>query len=114
MGAKRNSIRSPPLAERRSARRPDAGASSPRWSRSFFPRKAESMLGWNRIAAKTRNLFRGSQAEQELQREIDSHVALIEEDLVRQGMTPEDASREARRRYGSVTQIKELHREERS
>lgn len=59
------------------------------------------------------NLF-GSRAEREMQREIDAHLALIEEDFVRQGVSPDEARRAARRTYGGIEQSKELHREARS
>ena len=51
--------------------------------------------------------------EAELAREIDAHLALLEEEYLRQGMTPEDARRAARLAYGGVEQAKQLHRDER-
>jgi len=47
-------------------------------------------------------------------REIESHLALLQDDFERQGMSPEDARRAARSAYGGVEQTKELHREARS
>jgi predicted permease len=64
--------------------------------------------------AKFANLFRGQRAEDEMAREIAAHLALIEEDYQRRGMTPEEARVAARRAYGGVEQSKELHRDERS
>lgn len=60
------------------------------------------------------NLFRGSRAESELAREIDSHLALLEEDFECRGLSPDEARRAAHRAYGGVEQAKELHREARS
>ena len=49
--------------------------------------------------------------EEEFSSEIEAHLALMSEDLVRRGMTPAEAGCEARRQFGGVTQIQELHRE---
>jgi putative ABC transport system permease protein len=72
------------------------------------------MLGWNRFLAKISNMLRPNKAEQDLNREIESHIALIEDDFHAQGMTPEKARVAAVRAYGNVAQVKESHREERS
>ncbi len=56
-------------------------------------------------------LFRN--AENELNREINSHLALLQDDFERKGLPPEDARRAAQRAYGGVEQVKELHRDER-
>ena len=49
--------------------------------------------------------------EAEFSSEIEAHLALLADDLVRRGMAPEEARREARRQFGGVAQIQELHRE---
>ena len=67
-----------------------------------------------RFFARFRNLLRGENAERELSREIDSHLALLAENFERRGLSPEDARLAARRAYGGVEQAKELHREVRS
>src|SRR6478609_3746455 len=59
------------------------------------------------------NLFRPA-AEREMQREIDAHLALIQEDFEKQGLPPNEAQRAARRAYGDLEQSKELHRETRT
>ena len=59
-------------------------------------------------------LFTNSRAEAELAREIAAHLALLEDEYLRQGMTPEEARRAARRAYGGVEQAKQLHRNERA
>src|SRR5256886_4827011 len=59
-------------------------------------------------------LFADSKAEADLAREIAAHLALLEDEYLRQGMTPEDARRTARLAYGGVEQTKQLHRDERS
>ena len=59
-------------------------------------------------------LFASSKVEAELAREIGAHLAFLEDDYRRQGMTPEDARRAARLAYGGVEQAKQLHRDERA
>ena len=58
--------------------------------------------------------FANSKVEAELAREIGTHLALLEDEYLRQGMTPEDARRAARLAYGGVEQAKQLHRDERA
>jgi putative ABC transport system permease protein len=72
------------------------------------------MPGWNRFLAKISNLLRPNQAERDLNREIESHISMIEEQFRSRGMTPEKARGAAVRAYGNVAQVKETHREERS
>lgn len=67
-----------------------------------------------RLLAQITNLFRGRSAELEAVREIESHLALIEEDLAGRGFSQQEAKMAARRAYGGVEQAKELHREARS
>jgi len=52
--------------------------------------------------------------ESDLTREIDSHLAILEDEFQRRGMTPEDARLAARRAFGGVEQAKELQRDARS
>jgi predicted permease len=59
-------------------------------------------------------LFANSKAEAELDREIGTHLALLEEEYLGQGMSPEEARRAARLACGGVEQAKQLHRDERS
>src|SRR5260370_14300432 len=66
-----------------------------------------------RIFLKFYLLFANSKVEAEPAREIGAHRALLEDDYLRHGMTPEDARRAARLSYGGVEQAKQLHRDER-
>ena len=66
-----------------------------------------------RIFLKFCMLFANSKVEAELTREIGAHLALLEDEYLRQGMTPEDARRAARLACGGVEQAKQLHRDER-
>ena len=58
--------------------------------------------------------FRSSHAEHELAREIRSHLQLLEDRFLAEGMTPEDARFAAQRAFGGVEQAKEHHRDTRS
>jgi predicted permease len=59
-------------------------------------------------------LLADSKVEADLAREIAAHLALLEDQYLSQGLTPEDARRAARLAYGGVEQAKQLHREERA
>ncbi len=60
------------------------------------------------------NLLRPERAERQLAREIAAHLALLEDEFQRRGLSPEDARLAARRSFGGVDQTKERHRDERS
>jgi predicted permease len=72
------------------------------------------MAYWRRIAAKLRNLLANKHAEEDLAREVASHLTLLADDFERRGMSPEEAQLAARRAYGGVEQAKQAHRDERS
>ncbi|MGC2662414.1 MAG: ABC transporter permease [Bryobacteraceae bacterium] len=67
-----------------------------------------------RFLARCLNLFRRQHAETEMTREINSHLALLQEDFERRGLSPAEARSAARRYYGGIEGVKELHREARS
>jgi len=67
-----------------------------------------------RFLAQVANLFRGRAAEREMSREIESHLALLEENFRAHGLPPLEAKVAAQRAYGGVERAKELHREARS
>ncbi|HTC33440.1 MAG TPA: permease prefix domain 1-containing protein, partial [Bryobacteraceae bacterium] len=67
-----------------------------------------------RLFAKLGCLIRRGRAEDELAREVSTHLSLLEDEFQRRGMTPDQARIQARRAYGGVEQAKQLHREERS
>src|SRR6476661_5372377 len=52
--------------------------------------------------------------DEELTREIESHVSLIEDDLIARGMSRGSAHRAARLSFGGIEQTKERHRDTRS
>jgi predicted permease len=63
-----------------------------------------------RIAARIRAAVDHDKQDRERADEIEVHLALAEERLVRRGMTPEAARRAARIEFGGVTQLTEAHR----
>jgi hypothetical protein len=67
-----------------------------------------------RFLAQVTNLFRGRAAEREMSREIESHLALLEENFRARGFPPHEAKLAALRAYSGVERAKELHRDARS
>ena len=67
-----------------------------------------------RFVLRLLNVFRGGRADDDLDREVASHLALLEEEHVRRGLTPEAARLAARRAMGSVALTKDQHRDARS
>jgi predicted permease len=67
-----------------------------------------------RFLSKLANFFRRERADREMAREMAAHLALIEDDLMRRGMSAEEARLAARRSWGGLEQTRELHRDERS
>ena len=59
-------------------------------------------LGLRRLFAKIGNVFHRQRAEQDLVREVASHLAMLEDEFLRQGMTLDEARMAARRAYGGV------------
>src|SRR6202046_804301 len=72
------------------------------------------MAGWRRIIARLRSLLDNKRAEEELAREVASHLTLLADDFERRGMSSEEARLAAKRAYGGVEQAKQAHRDERS
>jgi predicted permease len=72
------------------------------------------MARWRRLIAQLRTLLANKRVEEDLAREVASHLTLLADDFERQGLSPEEAQRAARRAYGGVEQAKQAHRDERS
>ncbi|HYP13845.1 MAG TPA: ABC transporter permease [Bryobacteraceae bacterium] len=66
------------------------------------------------LVARIRALFRRPSEDQDFDAEMASHLAMLEEEKVRRGMTPEAARRAALLELGAPTQLREAHREARS
>lgn len=64
-----------------------------------------------RLSARFANLFTRHRDDVEFGAELDAHLALMQEEFERQGISPEQARREARLRLGGLEQVRELHRE---
>jgi predicted permease len=60
------------------------------------------------------HFFQPHRAESELERELASHLGVLEEEYKRRGLTDAEARLAARRAFGGVAQAKELHRDARS
>jgi putative ABC transport system permease protein len=72
------------------------------------------MSALRRVVLKLFNVMRPGWRERELAREMSAHLALIEDDFIRRGMTREQARLAARRAFGGVEHAKDLHRDARS
>ena len=58
--------------------------------------------------------LRTGRAERELNRELQAHLALLQDEFERRGMAPDEARRAARRAFGGVEQTRERQRDARS
>lgn len=58
--------------------------------------------------------LRPGRAEDDVRREIDAHLALIEDDYRTRGLSAEEARAAARRQFGAVERVRGLHRDARS
>ena len=65
------------------------------------------------LAARLRGLFGDRRADRELDDEIETHMRLLIERYVRQGMTEAEAARAAHLQFGNLTLLQEAHRETR-
>ena len=61
-----------------------------------------------RFLARLTNLFHPSRAEGELAREIDAHLALLQEDFERRGLSPEAARNTVRFTLGRPTTAQDI------
>ena len=70
---------------------------------------------WQRVVAfvaRLRALFARRRLEREADQEVELHLDLLTDQYVRAGMSPADARRSARAKFGGVTQIRESLREQ--
>jgi putative ABC transport system permease protein len=63
------------------------------------------------LAARLRELFGDRKADRELDDEVETHMRLLAERYVLQGMSKAEAAWAARRQFGNVTLLKEVNRE---
>jgi predicted permease len=64
-----------------------------------------------RILSRLKVLLKGSRFRKELDEEMAFHMDALADDLIRQGMEPEEARREARLRFGSAERVYSRSRE---
>ena len=67
-----------------------------------------------RFGLRLLNVVRPGRAERQLAREVESHLALLQEQFERRGLSPDEARRAARRAFGGIDQAKEVQRDARS
>jgi putative ABC transport system permease protein len=67
-----------------------------------------------RLLRRLTALITARRLERELQGEVIAHLELAERDGIAAGLSPEDARRAARRSFGNIESMKELHRDQRS
>ena len=72
------------------------------------------MTGVRDFLSRLRALFRSGQMARDIDDEIASHLGEATDEYIRQGLSPEEARRAARRRFGGITQTKEVYRQVRS
>ncbi len=64
-----------------------------------------------RLRSALRTLFHGARFREELDEEIAFHIERLTEDLIRSGLDPQEARRQARLRFGNVDEVKSRSRE---
>ena len=67
-----------------------------------------------RVFQRLVNLFRGERSAEDAAREIAAHLALLEDEYRRRGMTGDEARLAARRALGSAAHAQDLHRDART
>ena len=72
------------------------------------------MSDFRRLVLRLVHAFWPARGESDLAREIAAHLAILEDEFRRRGLTPEEARLAARRAFGGVEQAKENQREARS
>ena len=72
------------------------------------------MTVWSRLRSWTRTLLRRSRMESEMDAELRFHLETRAEDLVRNGVTRQEAMRRARLEFGGIERVKEEGREARA
>ena len=73
------------------------------------------MTSWMfRLASRIRGLFGQKEADSEFDLETQTHLQLLTEQFIRQGMDAKDAWSAARRQFGNTTLLRQRHRESRA
>ena len=73
------------------------------------------MIPWIlRLGSRVRGLFGQKRADSEFDLETQTHLQLLTERFIRQGISPEDAWPAARRQFGNTTLLRQRQRESRT
>jgi predicted permease len=72
------------------------------------------MRALNRFFTRIRNFVSGRSGDERLREEMEQHLALHTDENIRAGMTPEEAYRRARLKFGGIEAIREEYKAERS
>src|SRR5579859_7897543 len=64
-------------------------------------------MSWRRTVSRLRGIGRRDSRDAELRKEIDAHVALLEDEYRRDGLSDDEARARARRAFGNVTATRE-------
>jgi putative ABC transport system permease protein len=67
-----------------------------------------------RLVSRVRGLFGQKEADSEFDLETQTHLQLLTERFIQQGMDPKDAWSTARRQFGNTTLLRQRHRESRT
>ena len=68
---------------------------------------------FSELRYRLRALFNGGRLERDMDNELRAHLELEEEKLLRAGLSPDEARRQARAAFGSVSRIREDARDAR-
>ena len=68
----------------------------------------------SRFLSRVRGLFGQAEANSEFDLETETHLQLLTERFIQQGMDPKDAYSAARRQFGNATLLRQRHRESRT
>ena len=71
-------------------------------------------MSLRRLGHRLLALVRTNRIDRELDDEVQAHLELAERDGIARGLTPGEARLEARRAFGGIPQMKEIHRDDRS
>src|SRR5919112_6483073 len=66
------------------------------------------MAWWKVFLDRLRALRDGDAVHREIDEEVRFHIDMRTEEYIRKGMSPEEARREAEKRFGRLTRIKEM------
>src|SRR5215831_9686879 len=66
------------------------------------------------LASRIRGLFSARRLDDEFSEELDSHLALLTEENIASGMSPDKAARAARLKLGSSASLREEHHDQRT